>query len=234
MQTRSLLRNSLILTALLFASLVSNAQYKKELSLSNFTKLDFSSAFSLEVTKGSSFKVSVDAERQEDLDDLDVKVSGSTLVAKYKSGIGWRKNRKNVHFTVVMPNLKAVDLSGATRSKIAGFNDLEELTLKLSGASNSDISLSADKVTMDVSGASKLKMTGKASKLNLDASGASDINCYGFTARDADVDASGASSVKISAQQTLNVEASGASSVRYQGNPSLRKSSSGASSVRAD
>jgi hypothetical protein len=224
------------MTALMLATNLLMAQNKKDYPLKGFDKLDMSSAFQIDVTQGSTYKVSVDAERSEDLEDLTVSISNGTLIAKYRDGKGWKwnNNRKKVYFTIVMPTLKLVDFSGATKSKISGFNDLEELTLKFSGAANSEVNVKADKVKLNCSGASSIKMNGNATKMNFDVSGASNVNCYNFAAKDVDADISGASSVKVNASKTLSVEASGASSLRYRGQPSVKSDVSGASSVKSE
>ena len=237
MKTQNYFRNVLIITVLIFITNLLTAQNKKGYPLKDFDKLDMSSAFQIEVTQGSTFSVSVDAERSEDLDDLSVIIRNGTLIAKYRDGKGgwkWNNNRKKVYFAIVMPTLKLVDFSGATKSKISGFNDLEELILKFSGAANSEINVKADKVKLDCSGASSIKMNGNASKMNFDVSGASNVNCYNFPAKDVDADISGASSVKVNASKTLSVEASGASSLRYRGQPSVKSDVSGASSVKSE
>ena len=236
MKTNTILRNLFVMTALVLATNLSIAQNKKDYQLKGFDKLDMSSAFQIDVTQGSTYKVSVDAERSEDLEDLTVSISNGTLIAKYRDGKGWKwnNNRKKVYFIIVMPTLKLVDFSGATKSKISGFNDLEELTLKFSGAANSEVNVKADKVKLDCSGASSIKMNGNATKMNFDVSGASNVNCYNFSAKDVDADISGASSVKVNASKTLSVEASGASSLRYRGQPSVKSDVSGASSVKSE
>ena len=237
MKTQNYFRNVLVMTTLMFVTNLLTAQNKKDYPLKGFDKLDMSSAFQIDVMQGSTFKVAVDAERSEDLEDLSVTISNGTLIAKYRDGKGgwkWNNNRKKVYFMIVMPNLKMVDFSGATKSKISGFNDLEELTLKFSGAANSEVNVKADKVKLDCSGASSIKMNGNATKMNFDVSGASNVNCYNFPAKDVDADISGASSVKVNASKTLSVEASGASSLRYRGQPSVKSDVSGASSVKSE
>lgn len=230
------LLNVLIMSTLMLLTTVLMGQNRKDFALKGFDKLDMSNAFQIDVSQGSSFKVLVDAERSEDLEDLEVRISGGTLIAKYRDSKGWKwnNNRKKVAFTIVMPNLRQVDFSGATKSKIYGFNDLEDVVLKFSGAANSEISIKADKVKLDCSGASSIKMNGSTSKMDFDVSGASNINCYNFTSRDVDADISGASSVKVAVSKTLNVEASGASSLRYRGQPSVKSDVSGASSVKSE
>jgi len=237
MKNAASLFNVLIMSTLMLLTTVLMGQNKKDFPLKGFDKLDMASAFQIDVSQGSSFKVMVDAERSEDLEDLDVRISGGTLIAKFRNSNGgwkWNNNRKKVSFTIVMPNLRAVDFSGATKSKIYGFNDLEDVVLKFSGAANSEINIKADKVRLDCSGASSIKMNGSTSKMDFDVSGASNINAYNFAARDVDADISGASSVKVAASKSLNVEASGASSLRYRGQPSVKSDVSGASSVKSE
>ena len=236
MKSQNYFRNLLVITISLLVTNVLTAQNKKEFQLKGFDKLDMSSAFQIDVTQGSTFRVSADAERSEDLEDLSVTISNGTLTAKYRDEKGWKwnNNRKKVYFTIVMPSLKMVDFSGATKSKISGFNDLEELTLKFSGAANAEVNVKADKVKFYCSGASSIKMNGNATKMNFDVSGASNVNCYNFSAKDVDADISGASSVKVNASKTLSVEASGASSLRYRGQPSVKSDISGASSVKSE
>ncbi|MDI9865897.1 MULTISPECIES: head GIN domain-containing protein [Bacteroidota] len=236
MKLQTYFRQAIMAGALFLGANLAQAQSQKDFNLSGFNEIEMSSAFVIDVTQGSTFKVHADAERSEDLEDLEVKVSGKRLIARYKDkgSWGWNKNRKRVHFTIVVPDIKVLDFSGATKSKISGFNDLEYLKVQFSGASSSEISVNVDKLLFDISGASNVTLRGKGSIMKLDASGASKFNALDFVAKDADLDVSGATSVRVNASKTLNVEASGASSVRYRGTPSVRSDASGASSVRSE
>ncbi|WP_026994317.1 head GIN domain-containing protein [Flectobacillus major] len=236
MKLQTYLRSALTLGAIILFSTFAVAQSKKDFNLSGFNEIEMSSAFIVDISQGNSYKVSVEAEREEDLNDLEVKIKGKRLVASYKnnSGWSWGKNRKRVHFTITLPDLKALDFSGATRSKVWGFNDLEYLKVTYSGASHSELNLNADKIVFDISGASNVTLKGKGGIMKLEASGASKFNALEFSTKDADLDVSGATSVRVNAQKSLNVEASGASSVRYIGTPSVRSDVSGASSVKSE
>ena len=75
-------------------------------------------------------------------------------------------------------------------------------------------------------------MKGQVLKLTIDLSGESHLVLSDMIARDADVDASGASHVELNVQKSLRVEASGASKITYLGNPAISKDLSGASFVR--
>lgn len=204
----------------------------KNYDLKGFDRLDLGSAFEIFVTKGSH-SVKVEG-RSQDIKDLEADVVGGKLRVRYKDSIGWNRNRKRVTITISMPTLKGLDLSGATTSKVSGFNDLGNLDLDISGASKSDIQVKAQKVIMDVSGASTVMLTGTANRIEGEISGATTIRAYDFPVKDAFLDVSGASSIRVSVSGKLEVEASGASSVRYRGTASVRSNTSGASSVKSE
>lgn len=200
--------------------------------LKNFDRLSLGSAFEISVIKGN-YSVKVEG-RKQDLEELEADVASGKLRIRYKDSFGWNRNRKRVVVTISMPTLKALDLSGATTSKVTGFNDLGNLDLDISGASKSDIQVKAQKVVMDVSGASSITLTGSASRIEGDISGATSIRAYDFTVKEAFLDVSGASNVRINVNGKMEVEASGASSVRYRGTASVRSNTSGASSVKSE
>lgn len=198
----------------------------------DFERLSLGSAFEINVTKGN-YSVKVEG-RKQDLEDLEADVAGDKLRIRYKDSHSWGRNRKRVTVTISMPTLKGLDLSGATTSKISGFNDLGTLDLDISGASKSDIQIKAQKIIMDASGASTINLTGSANRIEGEVSGATSLRAYDFPVKDAFLDVSGASSIKVSVSGKLEVEASGASSVRYRGTASVRSSTSGASSVKSE
>lgn len=244
MKTSPFIRFSSVVFAsifMLFACSFSseNANYGQDdertsrtLNHKGFDRLSLGSAFEIIVTKGN-YSVKLEG-RREDLDDLESAVVGDKLRIRYKDSFNWNRNRKKVTVTISMPTLKGLDLSGATNSKISGFNDLGTLDLDISGASKSDIQVKAQKIIMDVSGASTITLVGSAQRLEGDISGATSLRAYDFPVKEAILDVSGASSIRVSVNGKLDVEASGASNVRYRGTASVRSNTSGASSVRSE
>lgn len=221
---------------LFFATLVNanGSDATKTFDVSGFDKLSLGSAFKITVTKGS-FSVKV-AGRQEDIDELEANVSGGKLKIKFKNQKmnNWNNNRKRVDVTISMPNLKGLDFSGATTSKVSGFDDLSTLDLEISGASSSEISVKADKINVNISGASTVNLSGSGQTLQGDISGATSFRAYDYAVKDVDLEVSGASTAKINASGSIKVEANGASSVRYKGTATIRSNTSGASSIKSD
>ncbi|MCE7064495.1 head GIN domain-containing protein [Dyadobacter sp. CY326] len=196
----------------------------------NFDELEMGSAFHVNVKSGSSFSVSATGELN-DLDDLNVFVQDGKLVARYDGP--WR-NRKKMTIDITMPDIEAVDFSGAVRARIEGFENLPGLDIKLSGATKCDFEGSGREFKFDLSGASELNLFGEGKYLDAEVSGASELNAFDMKVQESELEVSGASNAKVCVSELLKVDASGASSVRYKGNPDLDKKTSGGSTVRQD
>ena len=202
----------------------------QDFDLANFSAVAAGSAFQVEITQSESYSVSVTV-NENLVERLDVGVSGSTLRISLKPGIGLA-GAGTLTAKVAMPKLVGLDLSGASRTTLAGFDSRNSLEAEVSGASTLRGDLTCGDAQFDVSGASKVNLNGSAQDLNVEASGASNADLSAFASQNAVVDASGASNVIVATSGTLNVEASGASTVRYIGEPAkLRTNTSGASTV---
>jgi hypothetical protein len=208
--------------------------YTKDLKLQGFDRIDMGSAFVIDIRPGSH-KVVVSGD-EDDVQDIEASVSGGTLKIRYKDkkGWSWSNNRKRVYVNITLPTLRALNLSGATKSTVSGFNNLDILDLDISGASSSSISVNAKRVNLDVSGASTITLNGRAKELTGEVSGATSFKAYDFSVENANIDVSGASSARLNVSENLVAEASGASSVRYKGSPKVKMNTSGASSVRSE
>ncbi|GAB3501802.1 head GIN domain-containing protein [Emticicia fontis] len=216
----------------IFFSTTVFAQDKRTFNVSGFDKLDMGSAFVINVTQASSYKVEVEG-REQDVKDLVVKVSGGKLNIGYPNNWGGWKNRKEVYITITMPKLTEVDFSGASKSKVTGFSS-DKLDISVSGASQATFNVDAKSLLLNCSGASGLNITGDGQTLSADVSGASSIDAYSFKVTNANVDASGASGVKVNVSSKIIAGASGASTVRYKGGAnSVVANTSGAGSVKS-
>ncbi|RXK49804.1 head GIN domain-containing protein [Aquirufa rosea] len=208
--------------------------FSKKFKVSGFQNLDLGHAFEIKVVKGNTYSLAAYG-RQEDVEDLEVDIDGSTLKVLYKDrswGFNWGKNRKKVRLVISMPRLANAEFSGACRVEVEGFTNEEQMNFVFTGASKGQLhQVNADKLNVELSGASRLNISGRVGKLNVDASGASHLEGTDLLARDTDVEASGASHVSIQSQKTLRVDASGASKVSYKGVPNISKDLSGAASI---
>jgi hypothetical protein len=187
----------------------------REEELSGFDEVEASNSFSIEISQGESYRVTIRID--DNLEQyLDVRVDGDRLKIGMDSGRIY--NNATMEASITMPELSSVHLSGASDGSIGGFQSSRPFDAGLSGSSSlrGDI-VSAD-VRLDLSGSSDVNLTGSGDDLDLDASGSSEVDLAGFRV--------------VNASGRIDVDASGASDVYYLGSPTLGSiSTSGASSV---
>jgi hypothetical protein len=176
-------------------------------SVANFSQIDVSSVFQVEVIAQSEFSVEVEADDNL-LQFIRTEVRDGRLEISLSKSV---KTSNPMRVRISAPNIDRVEASGASRVNVTN--------------------LKSSEITLDTSGASKINLSGETSKLVVDVSGASQIDAGSLTTNAANIDASGASHVNVNVANELNADASGASRITYSGSPSVRKSTSGAGSV---
>lgn len=205
-------------------------EYEKEYNVVDFDRLEMGDAFKITVEQGSLFEVKVSGDRR-NIDDLIVEKEGSTLVVRYEEN---RNRRHNTEIEITMPSLTGVNFSGASDSKVRGFEDSVELDVTLSGASTCQLDVVAAEINLVVSGASYLYLYGEGDSMTANISGASVMKAFHYPVAHAALTVSGASDGNVSVSEDLEAVASGASVITYRGNPTVTSQVSGASTVRQD
>jgi len=109
--------------------------------------------------------------------------------------------------------------------------DYERLNLSGAARLSTEGCLEIDKLSIRLSGASETNLCGIANELDVELSGASSFKAYDMPTNIVNVSVSGASDVRVSANELLDVTISGAASIRYKGNPEISSSISGAGSL---
>ncbi len=172
-----------------------------------FSKLDVSHVFQVEVTAQSEYGVEVEADDNL-LQFIKTEVRGDTLHIDLDQRV---KTGNAMKIRISAPNIERVDASGASRVNISNLKNNE--------------------LTIDTSGASKISLSGETGSLTVDVSGASQIDAGNLSAMISNVEASGASQVNVNVAKDLTANASGASRITYSGPAHVSKNTSGASSV---
>ena len=162
-----------------------------EYNLEGFTGIDGSSSFDIEVKKSDRFSVVIIANKSLK-NKLIVETRGNNLYLGIKPFSGFSFSTKSPKAIITMPELKQIQLSGASSMLAAGFKSNNDLIADLSGASSLDIDIIARNITFGLSGASDLTGVLEVKDVRLDLSGSSDIDLFGF-GQELIVDAGGAS-----------------------------------------
>jgi hypothetical protein len=217
-----------------------NPENTRVYEFTDFTDIEVSDAFDVEITRSNTYKVVVNAPESA-LKRIRVHKSGSTLTVdtNWWWFFHWTSRPR---LTITLPELKLLELSGASHGEVSGFKSSTDFELSMGGASELDIDMEVGKLKADISGASTVNGNIKATESNIDLSGASRINLEGsggdtslsasgasrasladFSVDDADIDLSGASEATVNVAGKMNVELSGSSTLRYSGSPALGK-----------
>ena len=195
----------------------------------DFSEIEINSAFHVTLVQGSNYEIIANGNAA-DLEKIEVKQNGKDLTIGLKNNSG---NVDEIQLHITLPRLEDLDLTGAVIATASSeFNAANELSIDVSGASKLTMPVKANKVSVDISGAGQVTLTGNTNILNLDASGNGIADLLNLTAKNADIEISGASDAKVHVTNTIEAEASGASSLQYKGNPRVRKAqTSGASEI---
>ena len=204
--------------AALFLSSVALSTYadvEREFSVDEFDSISVSQGINLNLVMGSAPSVTAVAEKDSDLDSLEIEVDDGELEIRrgsWVSGIfSMGKSRGSVTVNVVAGELQAV------ASSLGANADLIDIT--------------CTKLQVDASSGSNIKVSGSCDTVAVDASSGANVDSSDLITADASVDSSSGASIRVFAGESFRGDASSGSSIRVYGNPEVAESetSSGAS-----
>ena len=216
--------------------------YSKSFEIKDFDGLRISIPANIVIRESDTYLVKIDATERE-FENLVVEKTSGDILRIYSERDRWRwnewKNENKTSIVIEMPNINILQASAASNSDIE-FSSIEDLTIRLSGASDLDLNSDVSNLIAHVSGASDFDIEGKVKSSNFKISGASDVDIEGtgenlvlrasgastFDGRDFNVGTislivSGASTAYVNSIDKLNVDASSASSVYHYGTGSI-------------
>jgi hypothetical protein len=225
----------MLVSTVLFAQTINDANAEPR-NLSGFHVIKISNAFTVYISQGNEDAVAISASKAEYREKIITKVENGVLIIRFdddkKFWKGWNGDKTKLKAYISIKKIDRLDVSGACDVFFEEGISSEDLTVRLSGASDLKGKIDAKKLSFDISGASDATISGNAAELSVEASGASDFKGFDMTTNYCTAEASGASSVNITVNKELNAKASGASSVRFKGEGLIRDiKTSGASNV---
>jgi hypothetical protein len=202
-------------------------------NLSGFTVINLSNAFDVYISQGTEDAVAVAAIDASTTKNIKTQISGGVLYVSFdQKGWGsWKNNKLKAYITV--KNLQKLTVSGACNVSFVDAITSDRLVVNISGASDIKGPVKVNSLKVGASGASNISLSGTATETDFNISGACSIKSLDLVTDNCAVVASGASSVKLTINQSLKANISGASDIRYKGTVSMFNSkTSGASSIK--
>ena len=211
----------------------------KTYDFTGFTGVEAGSAFKVDIVRSENFSISVTLS-EKIADRLNVTKTGDTLHIDFKEPVLNFRGRPLA--TITLPDLRSLDLSGATEVTAKGFKSSNNFNLEVSGASGLDMDMETGNFKADISGASKINgylkaassdinvtgasritLTGSSGDITIDISGASRASLDNFAVGNAFIQLSGAGQASMLINGNLDANLSGASRLVYSGKPTLGK-----------
>lgn len=194
----------------------------------NFTKLDISGGFKINLKQDSSLTVSVTAD-----DNLMKYIHTSSNGDKLR--IYSKKNicgSGEIVLNIGVKNLDMIKTSGGINLVTDGKLNTKDLHLELNGASKIDMDLNAANLITEGSGSTDMTLRGQATSHKIEFAGSGKVKAGDFVVGSYDIETTGASECTINVLKDLNVNTTGAADIKYRGNPTnVNTSKTGAASV---
>ncbi len=166
---------------------------EEEREIENFTKIDVSGNFDVEIYAGEKLSLKINAD-QNLLKYIKTKVKRNTLYIYSKENI---RPREDLEVIVSVPQLEEIECSG--------MNDIYARGIE------------TEFFRIDLSGAGNIEIEGIAERLKVDISGAADLSAKNFIVEDVSIDVSGAANAEIYAKNSVDADVSGAGNIELYG-----------------
>lgn len=122
-----------------------------------------------------------------------------------------------------------IDVSSAGRVRVAV--DADEVEVEVSSSGSVDLTVKAAYLSADLSSSGELNVSGSVDRVDVETSSAAEFDGYDLVSKEASLQSSSGSSIKVAVTEKLDARASSGSSIRYKGDPARTnvESSSGGS-----
>lgn len=200
----------------------------------SFHSIAVSGGIDLYLSPGNE-TVAVSASRPEDRELIKTEVENGVLKI-WPDNVGLRsfiRGGSKMRAYVSYKTLQSLVASGGCNVYSDDVIRSSRFKLVLSGGCDFTGKVDVDALDVNQSGGTDIRINGRASKANIHASGGSDFKGANLVTEVANLVASGASDIDITANKEISASASGASDITYRGQPQVKAAnSSGAGSVR--
>ncbi|MCE2917328.1 MAG: head GIN domain-containing protein [Rubrivivax sp.] len=220
----------LLVAGLTVPGLAVGAEPQRRWDIAPFTVVKTDLAADVVIVPAATQSVVVQAEAKV-LERLRVEVRQGTLVVE---AAGNFQTQRAVTVRIGYTTLDKLLAGGAAEVKLQGprANSLEIRTEGTAGLEAGSLELQQS-LQADCRGSGTVRLAGRTPRARLSASGSADLFAAALTCEDAQVRASGSSTVEVGARASLDVVVADAATVRYKGKPRISQKVGDAGTLEA-
>jgi RNA polymerase sigma factor (sigma-70 family) len=191
----------------------------KEMPFSDFTSVEVSRLFRVEIIRADSFRMAISADDNL-VPHVQVLKNGSTLRISLASRVKsfWATALKA---TIAMPALEGVRLEQLSKVTCRGFRSGRVFQAKVTGQSTLDGEIEADKLDLDATGLSTVTLKGRGKEAKISASQQCRLALANLALDQADVTLKNRSRATVHVNERLNYDLSAACRLEFVGNPRI-------------
>jgi phage shock protein PspC (stress-responsive transcriptional regulator) len=195
--------------------------------LRDFDELEISGKFDVRIVQGNDYGVElIGPEKAKQ--QYTVQREGETLVIKFnrQNDIKWDQwdvkglSMDEVNITITMPTLDRLEAMGLGTIRIDEFSG-GDLQIETRGPVTVKGQLNVQELTLRLTGKSEADLSGSAQNMNARVEFASRLRAYDLETQDAFVEVGGASSAKVNVKGRLEMDEGVASDIDFRGNPEI-------------
>lgn len=206
-----------------------DSSVEKLSGLQNFDEVEISGNFDLRITQAEHFSVEVTGSESEK-QQYRIHRSGETLVIDHqrRNSVDWDEwdskgiSLGEVGVTVTMPRLEKVEALGVGTVRLRDIQG-DHLEIDARGPVKVRGDIETGDLSIRLGGKSEAELSGRAEKMDARVAFASKLRAYDLIARDAMVEVTGASSAKVHVTGTLAMDEGFASDIDYRGKPEITR-----------
>ena len=207
-----------------------NCNEGRDESVSNFRDFDeveISGKFDVRIVQGNDYAVELNGPEKAK-QQYTVEREGETLIIKYnrQNDVKWDQwdvkglSMDEVDITITMPSLERLEAMGLGTIRIDELSG-DDLLIETRGPVTMKGEVNVGELTLRMTGKSEADLSGSAHNLNARIEFASRLRAYDLEAQDAFVEVGGASSAKVNVKGTLEMDEGVASDIDFRGNPEI-------------
>lgn len=216
MKTGRLIAGILVIVILAGLSKEADAQFEREIYTEPYTKLELGGFMQAYLIPADTHKVVIQA-IEEVTEDYEVEVINNSLELNFDKKF---REDKVIRVYLSFNELKEIEAGGMVGLRTENVPiRTSRLTLKLEGASVSNLELDVEELQSECSGAAKVNLSGKADKHELEASGAAIVKAYDLETRETRSEIGGAAMAYVNASEILTGKTEGVAKLHYENKP---------------
>ncbi|WP_026770677.1 head GIN domain-containing protein [Asinibacterium sp. OR53] len=193
-------------------------------------KIRLGSIFDVEITKGPTTSVKVEAD-DNILPYVVTRMENGFLLLELRDHI-YIGHSAGIKVYITTDRLEELRLSGSGNITGKGkFTGADKLKVKVSGIGNMNLDVNTPEVEAEISGSGSVSLSGETRNEQVRISGIGSYKGEDLKAESVKVRISGAGNAKVFADKDLDIHVSGIGSVYYKGAASITQSISGTGSV---